>query len=143
MKLVAKIVLAAALVAGLAGGAMAENNTKAKPNYKDFAAAWYYPWVSPATGANTGEVGIPDKGVVWQKDFSGEVVYIDDLRMQVKADGSGDIMNFFLYEGITRYYPSWMGIHEGSKVNVRSDDRHRVRWVEVVPFYKWLAKQTK
>ncbi len=142
MKYFAKVMLTVAFVAGLAGVATADN-TWHRPNYKDFAAAWYYPYVTPAVGANTGEVGVPDRGVIWRKENSGEVVYIDDLRMQVKKDGSGDIMNFFLYEGVTRYYPSWMGVHEGSKVNVVSDDRHRVRSVEVVPFYKWLAKQTK
>ena len=82
MKLVANLMLTVALVAGLAGGAMAENNTKAKPNYKDFAAAWYYPYVTPAVGANTGEVGIPDKGTIWQKDFSGEVIYIEGSTPQ-------------------------------------------------------------
>ncbi len=90
----------------------------------------------------TREFGTPDHGVAWQKDFEGEVVYIDHAIMKVAAEGSGDVMNFSLYDE-TEYTPSWEGVHVGSKVKVRSDDRHRVRWVEVVPYHVWLAEQAK
>lgn len=131
------MVLTVALVAGLFGVAMADNNSET-PNSGMFPGAWYYPWIGP----DAHEFGEPDQGVVWQKDFEGEVVYIDGLRMQVAAEGSGDVMNFYLY-GDSEFTPSWEGTRVGSKVKVRSDDRHRVRLVNVVPFYMWLAEQTK
>ncbi|MBI3928557.1 MAG: hypothetical protein HY319_23665 [Armatimonadetes bacterium] len=132
------LVFSVVLTVGLFGVAIAEDNAD-RPAPENFAGAWYYPWVGP----NYHEFGDPDHGVAWQKDFEGEVAYIDSLRLQLAAQGSGDIMNFFLYPGQTYYTPSWEGVRVGSKVKVRSDDRHRVRWVEVVPFHVWLAQQTK
>jgi hypothetical protein len=94
-------------------------------------------------GFYTGYGNQPDVGVDWQKDFDGEVRYIDQYHMVIAAEGSGDLMHFDLYPGTTSYTPSWDGVRVGSHVKVRSDDWHRVRWVTVIPFYKWLASQTK
>ena len=146
MRKFTNLVLAVALVAGVvgtvSGTATAEN--KKKPNYQQFAGTWYYPWVTPSWGqGGYQEAGAPFKGTHFTKDYSGEVVYMDSQRMQVKADGSGDVLNFYLYEGTTQYTPSWEGVREGSKVKVRSDDRRRAREVTVVPFYQWLKGRTK
>lgn len=143
MRKLTHLVLAMALVAGVAGAASADQKSK-KSNYQQFAGAWYYPWVGPTWGqGGLQEPGSPFKGTHWAKDYSGEVVYVDAERLQVKADGSGDVLNFYLYEGQTQYTPSWEGVRQGSKVKVRSDDRRRARVVHVVPFYQWLKGRTK
>ncbi len=142
MRKFTNLVLAAALVAGVVGAASAEQ--KKKSNYQQFAGAWYDAWVGPTWGqGGQVEPGTPFHGTHWSKDYSGEVVYIDAQRLQVKADGSGDVMNFYLYEGTTNWTPSVEAVREGSKVKVRSDDRRRVREVHVVPFYQWLKGKKK
>lgn len=143
MRKVANLVLAAALVASVVGAASAAEQKK-KSNSQNFAGAWYEPWNGPswAQGSQV-EPGAPSHGANWSKDYSGEVVYLDSLRMQVKADGSGDVMNFYLYEGETKWTPSVEGVREGSKVKVRCDDHRRVREVHVVPFYMWLKGKKK
>ena len=146
MRKLTNLVLAVALVAGVVGATTGTANAdnKKKPNYQEFAGAWYYPWVGPGWGqGGYQEAGSPFKGTHWTKDYSGEVVYLDSQRMQVKADGSGDVMNFYLYEGQTVFTPSFEGLRQGSKVKVRTDDRRRVRDVTVVPFYQWLKGRTK
>ncbi|MEW6283873.1 MAG: hypothetical protein AB1758_34995 [Candidatus Eremiobacterota bacterium] len=135
--LVSTALMAATMLVGAAGVATADDT--ARPNQHQAPGTWYYQWIGPYYS----EFGIPDKGVVWQKDFEGEVTFIDDMYMLIKADGSGDKMTFYLFPGVTKYTPSWEGVRQGSKVKVRSDDRHRVRWVKVTPFYQWLAAQTK
>ena len=144
MRKLTNLVLTVSLVAGAMSAAYADHRPGHKPNHQNFAGAWYYPYMGPAWGGwGFQEAGTPFHGSKWTKDYEGEVVYIDMQRMQVKADGSGDILNFFLYPGETTWTPSWDGVREGSKVKVRSDDRHRARNVHVVPFYKWLQGQTK
>lgn len=135
--LVTAALMAGALL-GTAGVANADNHTS-RPNQDMAPGTWYYQWIGPYYS----EFGKPDKGVVWQKDFEGEVTFVDHMYLLIKADGSGDKMSFYLYPGTTYYTPSWEGVREGSKVKVRTDDRHRARWVKVVPFYQWLAGQTK
>ena len=130
--------LLAAMMIGSAGMATAQDNTQL-PNHEMAPGVWYYQWIGP----DNLEFGIPDQGTMWQKDFEGEVRYIDEKFVAIAADGSGDIMNFYLYDNLTDYTPSWDAIRVGSKVKVRSDDRHRVRWVKTVPFYQWLKAQTK
>lgn len=142
MRKLTNLVLTVSLVATVFGAASAE--TGHKPNNQNFAGAWYYPYIGPDfNGGSWSETGHPFHGAKWIKDYEGEVVYLDSARMQVKADGSGDILNFYLYKGETQWDPSWAGVREGSKVKVRSDDRHRARRVHAVPFYKWLRAQTK
>lgn len=129
--------LMAAVMMGSAGVATAQDNTT--PNHQMAPGVWYYEWVGPQHL----EFGEPDLGVMWQKDFEGEVRYIDDRYLALAAEGSGDIMGFYLYPNTTAYTPSWEGVRVGSKVKVRSDDRHRVRWVKVIPFAQWLKSQTR
>ncbi len=148
MRKLTNLVLSMALAASVAGAASADHhNSKAEKmhsNSQNFAGAWYYPWVGPNVGpGGFQENGSPFHGVSWTKKYAGEVTYIDDMRMQVKADGSGDLMTFWLYEGKTQYTPSHANLRVGSKVKVTSDDRHRARMIHVTPFYKWLKEKTK
>ena len=82
-------------------------------------------------------------GFKYDADYSGEVVYLDEYTVIVEADGSGDMMTFGLFPGITRFDPSKVGVRVGSKVNINSDNAMRAKMVHVVPFYKWLAAQSK
>lgn len=137
--LVCTAVLAAAMMVSGAGVANAEHTNDIPPNQEMAPGSWYYQYIGPYYS----EFGTPDRGVVWQKDFEGQVTYVDPYFIQIKADGSGDKMMFYTYPGQTYYTPSYEGIREGSHLKIRSDARHRVRWVTVVPFYRWLAGQTK
>ncbi len=130
--------LFAALMVTAAGVATADDNTL-QPNHKMAPGVWYYNWIGPSSL----EFGVPDQGTMWHKDFDGEVRYIDSKFMSIAADGSGDIMNFYLYPNQTDCTPSFDGVRVGSHVKVRSDDRHRVSWVRVVPFHEWLHAQSK
>ena len=94
-------------------------------------------------GGLSTEAGYPSSGTHFAKDYSGEVVFFDAHHLQIKADGSGDVLRFNVYEGKTKFTPSLAGVRQGSKVKVRSDDRRRLCSVEVVPFYKWLKGRTK
>ncbi len=130
-------VLFAALMVSAAGVATADENTQ--PNHEMAPGVWYYSWIGPSSL----EFGVPDQGTMWQKDFEGEVRYIDHKFMAIAQEGSGDIMNFYLYPNQTDITPSCDGVRVGSHVKVRSDDRHRTRWVHVVPFHEWLKAQAK
>jgi len=145
MRKLTNLVLTMALAASVAGAVSAKNmSEKGHSNSENFAGAWYYPWIGPNVGNGAfQEVGSPYHGVSWAKKYSGEVTYVDDSRMQVKADGSGDLITFYIYSGQTNYTPTHANLRVGSKVKVTSDDRHRARWVHVVPFYKWLKDKTK
>jgi len=147
MRKLNNLVLTMALAAAVAGAASADHHAKGEKmhsNSQNFAGAWYYPWVGPNVGpGGFQENGAPFHGVSWNKKYMGEVTYVDDMRLQVKADGSGDMMTFYLYEGSTKYTPTHANLRIGSKVQVHSDDRHRARMVHVVPFYKWLKDKTK
>ena len=146
MRKLNKVVVALALAASVAGVASADKKAAEKwhSNSENFAGAWYYPWVGPNTGpGGFQESGAPFHGVSWSKKYQGEVTYVDSQRIQIKADGSGDLITFFLYEGVSTYTPSHANLRVGSKVKVTSDDRHRARNVHVTPFYKWLKEKTK
>ena len=107
-------------------------------------ATWDYRFFGPDFGSSAyREAGKIDRGTGWQKQFSGEISAVNEGAIQIIADGSGDKMHFFLYEGTTAYTPSVNGLRVGAKVKVYSDDRHRARQIIVVPFYKWLRAQTR
>lgn len=137
MKRLVSLVLTTVMVAGLFGVAMADNHDEI-PNYKQFKGSWYYPWIGPGNA----EYGTPSLGFNWAETSEGEVVYLDPSRMIVEADGSGDLMTFYLYDE-TRWTPSMAGTRVGSKVKVKSDDVQRAREVHVKPFHVWLAEQQK
>ena len=147
MRKLTNLVLTMALAASVAGAASAKNESeKGHSNSENFAGAWYYPWAGP----NWGPGGFQENGAgpfhggSWQKKYSGEVTYVDQARCQIKADGSGDLITFYLFDdGGTSYVPTHANLRVGSKVKVTSDDRHRARTVHVVPFYKWLKDKTK
>ena len=144
MRKLTHLVLAVAMTASVVGAASAAEHHHHRSNSQNFAGTWYYPWIGPTWGqGGFQEWGTPYVGSSFAKDYSGEVVYVDDLRLGLKADGSGDILNFYIYAGNTRFTPSMAAVREGSKVKVRSDDRRRARVVEIVPFYKWLKGRTK
>ena len=146
MRKLTNLVLTMALAASVAGAASAKNmSEKGHSNSENFAGAWYYPWIGPNYGpGGFQEVGNgPFHGASWMKKYSGEVTYVDQARCQIKADGSGDLITFYLFERGTSYIPTEAGLRVGSKVKVTSDDRHRARTVQVVPFYKWLKDKTK
>lgn len=138
MKKLVSLVLTAVMVAGLFGVAMADHHNEV-PNQRQFKGSWYYPWIGPGND----EYGTPSMGFGWAKKATGEVVYLDKDRMIVEADGSGDMMTFYLYSPQTKYTPSHDGVRVGSKVMVKSDDVSRARHVKVTPFHEWLAAQTK
>ncbi len=137
MKKLVKLALMAALVAGLCGAANADN--KDVPNQRQAGGTWYYPYLGPAHD----DYGSPMLGFQYDEDYSGEVVYLDRFAMIVEADGSGDLLTFWLYPGITRFDPSVEGVRVGSKVEVASDNGMKAKLVHTVPFYKWLAGQSK
>lgn len=148
MQKITSLVLTMALAASVAGAVSAESKTRKSEkwhsNSQNFAGAWYYPWVGPNVGpGGYMETGTPFHGGSWSKKYMGEVTYVDENRCQIKADGSGDLMTFFLYEGNTFYTPTHANLRQGSKVQITSDDRHRARMIHVVPFYKWLKDKTK
>lgn len=141
MKRLVSLALMTVMVAGMFGVAMADNHDEI-PNQRQFKGSWYYPWIGPGTE----EYGTPSLGYNWAETAEGEVVYIDDSRgtsrMIIEADGSGDMMTYYLYDE-TRYTPSMEGVRVGSHVKVKSDDVGRAREVWVVPFHVWLAQQNK
>lgn len=136
MKKLITAALTAALIAGLFGAASAEDKV---PNHKQAGGTWYYPYMGPAHD----DFGTPMMGFRYDEDYKGEVVYLDDYTMIVEADGSGDMMTFGLFPGITRMDPSVAGVRVGSKVEVNADNAMRAKMVHTVPFYKWLAGQSK
>lgn len=136
MKKLITAALTAALIAGLFGAASAEDKV---PNHKQAGGTWYYPYMGPAHD----DFGTPMMGFRHDEDYKGEVVYLDDYTMIVEADGSGDMMTFGLFPGITRMDPSVAGVRVGSKVEVNADNAMRAKMVHTVPFYKWLAGQSK
>lgn len=129
-------VIAAAMCVS-AGIATAEEELA--PNHSMAPGVWYCKWMGPTSL----EFGVPDNGVNWQNDFTGEVRYVDPMYLSIALDESGDVANFYLYEQATSFTPSIDGVRVGSKVEVRSDDRHRARWVKTIPFYQWLKNQDK
>lgn len=142
MKAIRTLACAALMAASMivtSGVATADNHTTMTPNHEMAPGVWYYRWIGP----DNLEFGTPDQGTMWQKDFSGEVRYVDEKFLAIAADGSGDIMNFYLYDNISDAIPSWDAVRVGSKIQVRADDRHRVRWVKTIPFYQWLKAQTR
>jgi hypothetical protein len=139
MKKLINMVLAAAMVAGLFGAASADNHMDEVPNQRQAGGTWYYPNIGPAHD----DYGTPMLGFEWDDDYSGEVVYLDEYTVIVEADGSGDMMTFGVFPGITRFDPSTAGVRVGSKVNVNADNMMRAKMVHSVPFYKWLAAQSK
>lgn len=138
MKKLINLALTAAMVAGLFGAASADHH-EGVPNHRQAGGTWYYPYIGPAHD----DYGTPMMGFKWDEDYSGEVVYLDEYTVIVEADGSGDMMTFGLFPGITRFDPSVVGVRVGSKVNVNADNSMRAKMVHVVPFYKWLAAQSK
>lgn len=136
MKKLITAALTAALIAGLFGAASAEDKV---PNHKQAGGTWYYAYMGPAHD----DFGTPMMGFRYDEDYKGEVVYLDDYTMIVEADGSGDMMTFGLFPGITRMDPSVAGVRVGSKVEVNADNAMRAKMVHTVPFYKWLAGQSK
>ena len=137
MKKFVKMALMAALVAGFCGAANADD--KDIPNQRQAGGTWYYSYLGPARD----DYGAPMMGFQYDEDYSGEVVYLDRYAMIVEADGSGDLLTFWLYPGITRFDPSVEGVRVGSKVEVASDNGMKAKLVHTVPFYKWLAGQSK
>lgn len=138
MKKLINLALTAAMVAGLFGAASADHHERV-PNQKQAGGTWYYPYIGPAHD----DYGGPMMGFRYDEDYSGEVVYLDEYTLIVEADGSGDMTTFGLFPGKTRFDPSVAGVRVGSKVNINADNGMRAKLVHVVPFYKWLAAQTK
>lgn len=138
MKKMFKLVLTAAMVAGLFGAASADNHTST-PNQRQAGGTWYYPYIGPAHN----DYGTPMMGFRYDEDYMGEVVYQDEYTLIVEADGSGDMMTFGVFPGTTRFDPSTAGVRVGSKVKVNADNSMRAKMVHSVPFYKWLAGQSK
>lgn len=136
MKKLITAALSAALVAGLFGAASADEKV---PNHKQAGGTWYYPYIGPAHD----DYGSPMLGFRYDEDYSGEVIYLDQYTLIVEADGSGDVLTFGLFPGTTRFDPSVAGVRVGSKVKVNADNGLRAKLVHTVPFYKWLAGQSK
>ncbi len=136
MKKLITAALSAALVAGLFGAASADEKV---PNHKQAGGTWYYPYIGPAHD----DYGSPMMGFRYDEDYQGEVIYLDQYTMIVEADGSGDVLTFGLFPGTTRFDPSVAGVRVGSKVKVNADNGMRAKLVHTVPFYKWLAGQSK
>lgn len=139
MKKLINAALTAALVAGLFGAASADNHMDKVPNHKQAGGTWYYPYIGPSHD----DYGTPMMGFRYDEDYMGEVVYMDDYTVIVEADGSGDMMTFGVFPGTTRFDPSPEGVRVGSKVKVNADNSMRAKMVHAVPFYKWLAGQSK
>lgn len=137
MKKLVNWALLAALVIGLGGAAQADD--KEVPNQRQAGGTWYYPYIGPAHD----DYGSPMMGFQYDEDYSGEVVYLDKYAMIVEADGSGDLLTFWLFPSVTRFDPSVEGVRVGSKVEVASDNGMKAKLVHTVPFYKWLAGQSK
>jgi len=139
MKKMINLALTAAMVAGLFGAASADHHMDNVPNQKQAGGTWYYPYIGPAHD----DFGAPMMGFRYDEDYSGEVVYMDDYNVIVEADGSGDIMTFSVFPGETRFDPSPEGVRVGSKVEINADNGMRAKLVHAVPFYRWLAGQSK
>ena len=139
MKKLMNLALTAALVAGLFGAASADHHMDNVPNQKQAGGTWYYPYMGPTYD----DYGAPMLGFRYDEDYSGEVVYLDPWTMIIEADGSGDIQTFGLYPGTTRFDPSYAGVRVGSKVKINADNAMKAKLVHSVPFYKWLAGQSK
>ncbi len=137
MKKLINVALTAALVAGLFGAASADGDTV--PNQKQAGGTWYYPYIGPSFD----DYGAPMMGFRYDEDYNGEVVYMDNYNVIIEADGSGDMMTFSIYPGTTRFDPSVSGIRVGSKVMINADNAMKAKMVHGVPFYKWLAAQSK
>jgi hypothetical protein len=139
MKKLINLALTAAMVAGLFGAASADHHEDRVPNQDMAGGTWYYPYIGPTHD----DYGGPMMGFRYDEDYSGEVVYMDDYTIIVEADGSGDIMTFGVFPGETRFDPSPAGVRVGSKVEIAADNSNRAKLVHAVPFYKWLAAQSK
>ncbi len=137
MKKLVNLALLGALVVGFCGAAHADD--KDIPNHRQAGGTWHYPYLGPAHD----DYGSPKMGFQYDEDYSGEVVYLDSYAMMVEADGSGDLLTFWLFPGLTRFDPSVEGVRVGSKVEVASDNGMKAKLVHTVPFYKWLAGQSK
>ena len=138
MRKLITLILSAAMVAGLFGVAMADHHGEI-PNQNQMKGHWYYPYI----GLHNDYNGLPSQGFGWAKKAMGEVKYLDQDIMIIEADGSGDMMTFYLYENVTKFIPSLANVRVGSKVKVKSDDVSRANSVHVVPFHEWLAMQKK
>lgn len=138
MRKLITLILTTAMVAVLCGVAMADHHN-AIPNQNMHKGHWYYPYM----GLGNDQNGLPSMGFGWAKKTMGEVKYLDRDIMIVEADGSGDMMTFYLYENVTKFIPSLANVRVGSKVKVKSDDVSRANSVHVVPFHSWLAMQKK
>ena len=139
MKKLVNLAVTAAMVAGLFSAAYADDSTKEIPNQRMAGGTWYYPYLGPAHS----DYGAPMMGFQYDEDYSGEVVYLDRFTTIVEADGSGDMLTFSLFPGTTRFDPSVAGVRVGSKVEVASDNAMKAKLVHTVPYYKWLAAQSK
>lgn len=138
MKKLVNLALTAALVAGLFGAASADDHDRV-PNNKQAGGTWYYPYMGPAHD----DFGAPMMGFKYSDEYTGEVAYLDDWTLILVADGSGDMLTFSLFPGVTRFDPSPAGVRVGSKVEINSDTAMKAKLVHTVPFYKWLAGQSK
>lgn len=128
----------AAVMCASAGVATAEEDIHV--NHGMAPGVWYSTWIGPVGT----EFGQPDAGTNYQKDFTGEVTYVDGHYLTVDIDGTEDSsVDFYLFENTTHFTPSHEGIRVGSKVEVRADDRNRARKVRTIPFYQWLKNQDK
>lgn len=147
MRKLTNLVLTAAIAVTVAGAASADGRmdwNKMHSNSMNYAGAWYYPWVGPNWGpGGFQQPGHPFHGGAFTKTYVGEVTYADPTAIQLRADGSGDLITFFTYERETMYTPTQAAIHAGSKARITADDSHRARWVHVIPFYKWLRDRAK
>lgn len=139
MKKLINLALAATMVVGLFGAANADHHMDDVPNQRQAGGTWYYPGLGPAHD----DYGSPMMGFAYSDKYSGEVVYQDDYTLIVEADGSGDMMTFSIFPGGTRFDPSAEGVRVGSKVQVEADNGMKAKMVHSVPFYKWLAAQSK
>ncbi|MCR4784256.1 MAG: hypothetical protein K6A35_07030 [bacterium] len=140
MKALRNLACAAFMAAVVCASAGVANATDGVTNNEMAPGVWYSNWIGPEHL----EFGAPDAGVTWQKDFTGEVVYVDSKYLSVDIDGSeDDVANFYLYENLTEYTPSFDAIRVGSKIEVRADNRNRARSARTIPFYQWLQNQSE
>ncbi|MBQ7528310.1 hypothetical protein IJT10_00185 [bacterium] len=130
----AAVVAAVCVSAGVANAEQIGNNHQMAPG------VWYDTFIGP----DSLEFGVPDAGVNYQKDFTGEVVYVDGKYMSIDIDGAeDDVANLYLYPQTTHYTPSFEAIRVGTKVEVRADNRNRARCVRTIPYYQWLKNQSE
>lgn len=140
MKALRNLACAAVMAAAVCASVSVANADEVKvSNHSMVPGIWYSNWMGPDN-----EFGKPDTGFNYQKDFTGEVVYVDGSYMSVDIDGAeDDIANFYLYQNLTQYTPSAESIRVGSKVEIRADNRNRARAVRTIPFYQWLKNQSE